>query len=360
MAQKLEVEINAKSNVEATLGKIEKSYKNFGNEIAGRIAGAAGATVLFDKALTFLTDTMREFKEIADAAARSGLSGEQFQQLAYAADQAGVPISSVAKATRELRKALAEAADGSVEQMEKLKALGFTEEQIRSGNIKATDVFIQLAAAMQMAKSDAEQVAIATSLLGQKVAQDLIPMLAEGAQKLRQLFKEAPILSDKELENIKKAADLFAFMEAKAKSIAASMVTAFLGMSGLPGFLEGPIGVFRRQIMRDLGIGRTESSPMTGKVDVAKLTKEPTTAAEKKADKDSKTATAQSVSGNVIGVGQQPVIAAMNEQIEILKDIRDNTAKGEPTQAPGPITSKQAQGSVAAPSRAAMITKKPN
>lgn len=360
MAQKLEVEINAKSNVEATLGKIEKSYKNFGNEIAGRITGAAGATVLFDKALTFLTETMRQFKEIADAAARSGLSGEQFQQLAYAADQAGVPISSVAKATRELRKALAEAADGSVEQMEKLKALGFTEEQIRSGNIKATEVFIQLAEAMQMAKSDAEQIAIATSLLGQKVGQDLIPMLLDGSKKLRQTFKEAPLLSDEELNNIKDAADLYDRMAASARSIAASMVVAGTGMGGFFKLAEGPLGVFRRKLMTDLGIGREESMPAKGPVNVGKLTAEPKTAAEKKADKDSKTATAQSVSGNVIGVGQQPVIAAMNEQIEILKDIRDNTAKGEPTQAPGPITSKQAQGSVAAPSRAAMITKKPN
>lgn len=359
MAQKLELEVNAKSNVEATLGKIEKSYKNFGNEIAGRLAGATSAAVLFDKAIGFLTETMRHFKDIADAAARSGLSGEQFQMLAYAADQAGVPLQSVAKATREMRKALAEAADGSQEQIDKLKALGFTEEQIRSGNIKATEVFIQLAEAMQMAKSDAEQIAIATALLGQKVGQDLIPMLVDGGKKLRTTFREAPLISEDDMKNIKEASDILDRMEANAKAIAASFITAATGLSGMAKFLEGPIGVIRRRVMSDLGIGRETPTPATGAVDVTKLTKEPT-AAEKKAAKDASTATAQSVSGNVIGVGQQPVIAAMNEQLSVLKDIRDNTAKGQPTLAPGPITDKQSQGSIAAPSRAAMITKKPN
>jgi len=53
-----------------------------------------------------------------------------------------------------------------------------------------------------------------------------------------------------------------------------------------------------------------------------------------------------SVSGNVIGVGQNPVISAMHEQIELAKQQRDYlaiiAAKGQPAGSPGDITNKGA------------------
>lgn len=61
---------------------------------------------------------------------------------------------------------------------------------------------------------------------------------------------------------------------------------------------------------------------------------------------------AQSVSGNVIGVGQSPVIAAMNEQTELLRDIRNNTTPAQAALTPDPnLTYK-----TTSPSRAALVT----
>ena len=50
---------------------------------------------------------------------------------------------------------------------------------------------------------------------------------------------------------------------------------------------------------------------------------------------------AQSVSGNVIGVGQSPVIAAMTEQTDLLREIARNTAQSDPALKPDPDLTKK-------------------
>lgn len=60
---------------------------------------------------------------------------------------------------------------------------------------------------------------------------------------------------------------------------------------------------------------------------------------------------AQSVSGNVIGVGQSPVIAAMSEQTDLLRQIAVNTTPGQAALTPDPnLTNK-----TSTPSRAALL-----
>lgn len=76
----------------------------------------------------------------------------------------------------------------------------------------------------------------------------------------------------------------------------------------------------------------------------------PTAAPAKKMTED--LSKAQSVSGNVIGIGQSPVIAVMNEQTELLRDIRNNTTPAQAALTPDPnLTYK-----TTSPSPAALVT----
>jgi len=65
----------------------------------------------------------------------------------------------------------------------------------------------------------------------------------------------------------------------------------------------------------------------------------PATAPAKKMTED--LTKAQSVSGNVIGVGQSPVIAAMTEQTDLLRKIADNTTPAQPALQPDPNLTKK-------------------
>ena len=77
----------------------------------------------------------------------------------------------------------------------------------------------------------------------------------------------------------------------------------------------------------------------------------PTAAPAKKMTED--LSKAQSVSGNVIGVGQSPVIAAMNETNDLLRQVVANTTPAQAALTPDP--DQTYKGSQAAPSRAALL-----
>jgi hypothetical protein len=98
---------------------------------------------LVEQGIHFAANSFKKYADIADQAQKSGMDGEDFQRLAAAAEEAGVSIQTVTKAARELRIMMKDAASGNQLAIDKLKALGFTDEQIRSGTIKTTDVFLQ-------------------------------------------------------------------------------------------------------------------------------------------------------------------------------------------------------------------------
>lgn len=91
----------------------------------------------------------------------------------------------------------------------------------------------------------------------------------------------------------------------------------------------------------DKGVQRSLASMLQGEA--------PATAPAKKMTED--LTKAQSVSGNVIGVGQSPVIAAMTETNDLLRQVVANTTPAQPALTPDPnLTYK-----TATPSRAALV-----
>lgn len=314
MARKLELELQAKSNADVVLNRVQKASQNFASNLTSKLTGAFGAMALFDKFTSFAVSNFQEFAGLADQISKSGLAADQFQQLAYAAKQSGADVKDVTKAVRELNGAIAEAkVNPESKKGLALKALGFSAEQISSGNIKATDVFLQLSKAMQKATSDAEKVSIATALLGDKVGQNLIPMLEDGHDALLKMFGDAPIVSDKALKSIDEASDKVDTMSAKIKGL--SIQVQALGVdtfNSMKGWNLGPIGAALHYFLnKDNANAGVNLSPM-GEPDAKALI-----------DSQAK-ATAEanaSLGSGVIGVGASPQIAVMMEQKDILEQI---------------------------------------
>jgi len=359
MAQKLEYEIKGKSDVEQVTGRAKKSvdslgasFKKAGDDITKKLAGMVSAAALFDKVLGFAMDTVREFGVIADQVNKSGLSAEQFQSLAFAAQQSGVSMQTLAKATRQLRTDMAEAAAGNADQMRKFQALGITMEQLRSGNAQA--VFVALANAMSGAATESDKLTIATGFFGDKVGNEIIPMLGD-VLKLQQDIANAPIVDAETLKMLDEYNDKIDKMIAKFKVAVAQYFR-------LVEIIEKytPQGIVIKYV-RDKFLGTNEAPQPAAQApekqaDTAKKVieslkkpekeKEPKKEKEKAADTKSIETTATSVSGNVIGVGQNPVISAISEQIELAKQQRDYlaiiAAKGQPPNTTGDITNKGA------------------
>jgi hypothetical protein len=361
MSQKLEYELKGKSDVEQVTGRAKKSvetlgqsFKKAGDDIVKKFTGMFAGAVLFDKALNFMMNTFRQLGEVADQVDRSGLSPEQFQSLAYAAQQSGVSVSVLAKATRQLRVDMAEAAAGTGKKIEMFKALGITMDQLKSGDASA--VFLAISSAMAGGADDSERLLITTALFGDKIGNDIIPMLAD-FEKLQKDIADAPIVDAKTLKAIgeyndgmdrlnasmvKLAAGIFGAYDAYSKwaakvaEDAASGIFGFLNYVGLGGAASDavvtampltPMGAALTTMGADgsttpaRGTGAPSGASERTRALLDALKKGEKPEKEKAADTKGKTDgnAATSVSGNVIGVGQNPVVTAIHEQTELAK-----------------------------------------
>lgn len=361
MSQKLEYELKGKSDVEQVTGRAKKSvetlgqsFKKAGDDIIKKFTGMFAGAVLFDKALNLISGTFKELGEVADQVDRSGLSSDQFQRLAYAAQQSGVSISVLAKATRQLRVDMAEAAAGTGKKVEMFKALGISMEQLKSGD--ATAVFVAIAKAMSDSSDDSERLLIATALFGDKIGNDIIPLLGN-FEKLQRDIANAPIVDAKTLKLIGDyndgvdrlnsglkvmIANLFGVYDAyykwssKVAEDIASGMFGILNKFGIGGVASNvvqgampltPIGFAAvKSGLADGNVQPTAATPTTSSgdkakaiLDVIKATQK--TEKDKAADTKGQTGgnSATSVSGNVIGVGQNPVVTAIHEQTELAK-----------------------------------------
>lgn len=386
MSQKLEYEFKGKSDVEQVTGRAKKSveslgqsFKKAGDDIVKKITGMFAGAVLFDKALNLVTSTFKDLGEVADQVDRSGISADQFQRLGYAAQQSGVSISVLAKATRQLRVDMAEAAAGTGKKIEMFKALGITLEQLKSGDASA--VFMAISQAMAGSADDSERLLILTTMFGDKIGNDIMPLLAD-FQKLQKDIANAPVVDEKTLKLIGDYNDGMDRLNAKMKVLVAHIFSAYDAYSkwmskvaedaanGMFGFLNfiGIGGAASSAVttaipMTPMGgaltamgaTGSTTATPAAQPAGAANTKAQALLAAikagtspekDKAADTKGTTSTASAVSGNVIGVGQNPVVSAIHEQVEIAKQqldyLRILASKG-PANGPSPnLTNKGA------------------
>lgn len=390
MSQKLEYELKGKSDVEQVTGRAKKSvdslsnsFKQAGNDIVKRLTGMFAATVLFDKALNFVVGTFRELGDVADQVERSGISSDQFQRLAYAAQQSGVSVAALAKATRQLRVDMAEAATGTGKKVEMFKALGISLEQLKSGDVSA--VFMAIANALAGSADDSERLLITTAFFGDKIGNDILPLLAD-YERLSKDIANAPIVDAKTLKMIGDYNDGIDSIVSKMKVFVAYIFRAYDAYSRFVGKIAETVAEFGFNLQDKFlpdslkGIGGKITSeilsktPHTGalvamgadgsvKVPAAAPTSKGGEAAkaliaaigsagksekEKAADTKGSTpsGTASSVSGNVIGVGQNPVVSAIHEQVEVAKQqldyLRIMATKGATAGPPADLTDKGA------------------
>jgi hypothetical protein len=356
MSQKLEYELKGKSDVDQVTGRAKKSvdslgesFKKAGSDIGKKIAGWFAATVLFDKALGFVTNTFKELGEVADQVDRSGLSAEQFQALAYAAQQSGVSVSALAKATRQLRVDMAEAAAGTGKKVEMFKALGISMEQLKSGDASA--VFLAISQAMAGSADDSERLLISTAFFGDKIGNDIMPLLSD-YQKLSKDIANAPIVDAKTLKMIGDYNDGMDSITAKMKVFVAYIFQAYDTYSKFVAKIAEAAATFGFNIADTVTPGGTAAGLASGTLRMGVLANigadgstKPTgsTAPEAKkneaakallaaiggAGKDEKDKAADSkggpggmsnVSGNVIGVGSNPIVNELKEQQGIARE----------------------------------------
>ena len=213
MANDLEFTISARDQASRAVQTVQKKLQNFGSDLAKMALGFAAPLALAQMAFSAIGDAIAEHKkkvqdaidntaELANKSADLGVSVTEYQKLSAAADAAGMSIDKVAKAYTEVQKLLAGAVGGGNDTAKMLEVLGFAADDIAKGLVKPMDVIEKLGAAMLGAKDDTTAMKIATAVLGETLAKELLPQL-KAAGDLAAGFSENSGITEEEANVIK-------------------------------------------------------------------------------------------------------------------------------------------------------------
>lgn len=174
-----------------------------------------------------------EFDRLGDLAQRFDLSGEDLQRIGYAAKQSGTDIEQVAKAMGLANRTAQEAARGNKQYAESYERLGISAKSFAAADqIKQ---LMMLADAYNEATDKNAALADVQKILGRSSG-ELVPLLSQGSEAIRQMGEAAVVVSNETLELIRMTDDLAQSMGGNLKAQLGQMVGQVAG--GLMGLWE--------------------------------------------------------------------------------------------------------------------------
>jgi len=352
--QQIGFEVVGKSNASEVMGKAGKEAEKLREKLSkafdlkgaltGAFIGAFGAAALLDKAINLVTESFKTMADVADQAGKAGISAEEFDKLSFAAQDAGVSTSVLSKSIRELRFMMKDALTDTKKMTLLTEGLGFTEEEVRSGKIKSIELFQRVAQAISTQENDTQKLAIATAFFGDKVANDMLPVLEQIA-KNPDIFKGLITASEATYKAADELDTKFGKLWHNIKTgvaIATLAVTEQVGkqqdiFSKFFSWLweHSPTGYFGEKMgFKNPFESAPNSSATTSSAQSSKVNAQAIIDAQQKTVKNDNTianslgaSMGNGPTSGVIGVGNNATFSLMEEQLVTLKEIRDNIDK---------------------------------
>ncbi len=214
------------------LTKMETQLESIKQKI-GFLAGVEAIRGLFELGEKF----GRVGEEIHNAAIAAGLGVEEFQKLAFAAEQSGVSQEEMGRSLTLLARHLYQARQGSAQAQLAFANVGFTPDQVR-GFKTAQDAFLALSDRMRAEQDPIKKAALGRELLGRS-SQRMALLMSEGSKEIISKGLEAQRLGliltplqIKALEDLEHAMlKIFAVFKAVSAVIASQVAPVFKAMT---------------------------------------------------------------------------------------------------------------------------------
>jgi len=364
MAQSLEFGVVGKSNASQVMGQAGKEADKLANKLknafdikgalTGAFIGAFGAAALLNKAIETVTESFKDMADISDQAGKAGISAAEFDKLSFAAKDAGVSTSVLSKSIRELRFFMKDAINDTKKMTLLTQGLGFTEEEVRSGKVKSLELFQRVAEAISTQETDTQKLAIATAFFGDKVANDMLPVL-EAIAKNPDIFKGLITGSEEAYKKVDELDTRFQkFWHNVKRSIGSAMTEQdqFYANAKKAGLTEdqakrmrgaygfgGDVSLFSAINQNDaVKSAYGKSAPTTAQS--SKVNAQAIIDAQQKTVKNDNTianslgaSMGNGPTSGVIGVGNNSTFSLMEEQLTTLKGIKDGIDRLAPAAA---------------------------
>ena len=190
------------ANITNKINKFGTVVENLGNKTRA-LSTAAGAAIAGIYKLG--TDVAKTGGELQDYADRLNVSAEAMQRWQYIAMQSGVETDQLSKAMAKSRDAIGTALSGETNTATKaLEALVGDLSKLPSDTEKGFDVIIN---ALANVKDSTMQAYYANEIFGERLATNLIPMINNGSDKLKQLNGEFEAIGYLSNEDVQALAD---------------------------------------------------------------------------------------------------------------------------------------------------------
>lgn len=197
----------------------KQNISHWAGEIATTLAGAFAVEKIFE----FEKGMADWVKQLSLTAERLGVNTDEVQKLSYAATMTGTNLDTIATALDKLAKAkekILRGEAGSNELAESFGRFGITIKQLQ--NLTPDQLFDAISESVAKTGANAEVTADAMALFG-RAGGKLIPMLKE----LREQGSKAPIITEEEIANIRRAGEEWETFGIKMKVVAARITSSF-------------------------------------------------------------------------------------------------------------------------------------
>lgn len=212
----------ATAEVRKSAGTMKRETGGIGTALAGEFKSLVPAMGLGAIAAG-IKGALNRADELADLKIALGETAETLQRVDFAAQQAaGVGVEDLAKSVIRLEKNL-----GDVENKKAAEALeSFGLSASTLADMPLDEKLIALSGAFQKARADGTGVSDIMALLG-KSAPDLIPLLGQTEEALREMFANAPVAAEELIDSMAILNDQFDGLVAKAKTSGIGIVGAW-------------------------------------------------------------------------------------------------------------------------------------
>ncbi|NSZ02289.1 phage tail protein [Agrobacterium tumefaciens] len=180
----------AGSGIEKAMGNAMKTVGAFGKGLAGGIIGGLAIGGL-DAIIGRVADITKGIASIGSEAKRAGLSNRAFQELAYVAEQARIPVDALTDGMKELSLRADEFIyTGKGSAAEAFQRLGFSASDLKEKLKDPSALLVEIIGRLQQLDR-AAQIRIADELFGGTGGERFVELLSRGADGIRETIAEA-------------------------------------------------------------------------------------------------------------------------------------------------------------------------
>ncbi|WP_421413534.1 D-alanyl-D-alanine carboxypeptidase family protein [Agrobacterium tumefaciens] len=180
----------AGSGIEKAMGSALKTVGAFGKGLAGGIIGGLAIGGL-DAIIGRVADITKGIASIGSEAKRAGLSNRAFQELAYVAEQARIPVDALTDGMKELSLRADEFIyTGKGSAAEAFQRLGFSASDLKEKLKDPSALLVEIIGRLQQLDR-AAQIRIADELFGGTGGERFVELLSRGADGIRETIAEA-------------------------------------------------------------------------------------------------------------------------------------------------------------------------